>query len=168
MRSFQLGNHDQHRVATRYGPQRADALNMLILALPGVAITYNGEEIGMEDGEITWEQAQDPQAINGKKEDFHTNGRDFERTPYHWDDTTSAGFSTNKNTWLPVSNKYRDNNLEKQKCGCAKTSYNIYKSMVKLRNSKTMKYGDYKVLALSDKVLALKRLVYRVTTYCRS
>lgn len=39
--SPQLGNHDVHRVGSRYGSERIDSMNMLLLTLPGVAITYN-------------------------------------------------------------------------------------------------------------------------------
>lgn len=88
---------------------------MIAHVLPGVAVTYNGEEIGMENGEVTWEEGQDPQACNGDEEDFDKNSRDFQRTPYQWDNTTSAGFSSNSSTWLPISSKYLENNLAKQK-----------------------------------------------------
>lgn len=38
---FQMGNHDQHRVASRFGENIIDLLNMILMSLPGVAITYN-------------------------------------------------------------------------------------------------------------------------------
>ncbi|CAD0198015.1 unnamed protein product [Chrysodeixis includens] len=34
------GNHDQKRMATRYGEKRVDAMNMLALILPGLTFTY--------------------------------------------------------------------------------------------------------------------------------
>lgn len=34
------GNHDRPRVASRFCPEFVDAMNMLVLTLPGVAITY--------------------------------------------------------------------------------------------------------------------------------
>lgn len=39
--NFVLGNHDRKRVGTRYGTKLIDAMNMLLLTLPGVAVTYN-------------------------------------------------------------------------------------------------------------------------------
>lgn len=152
-----MGNHDQSRVASRYGVNRVDALNMIAHVLPGVAVTYNGEEIGMENGEVTWEEGQDPQACNGDKEDFDKNSRDFQRTPYQWDNTTSAGFSNNASTWLPVSSKYLENNLAKQKAEGEKTHYAIYKRLIEYRKSETLKNGDLETLALSANVLALLR-----------
>lgn len=37
----QLGNHDKLRISDRFGPEAVDAMNMLLLTLPGIAITYN-------------------------------------------------------------------------------------------------------------------------------
>lgn len=36
-----MGNHDQHRVASRLGTDRIDAINMILLTLPGISINYN-------------------------------------------------------------------------------------------------------------------------------
>ncbi|XP_025831783.1 maltase A1-like [Agrilus planipennis] len=96
-----LGNHDRHRVATRQGVENVDGYNMLITLLPGIANTYNGEEIGMEDGEVTWEEGQDSIACQSARENFQSTSRDFQRTPFHWDSTVNAGFSTANKTWLP-------------------------------------------------------------------
>lgn len=64
---------------------------MFIQLLPGIAVTYNGEEFGQEDGEVTYEQGKDPSARNISI--FESNSRDFERTPIQWDDTVNAGFN---------------------------------------------------------------------------
>jgi len=44
-----LGNEMTSRVASRIGEQYVRALNMLLLTLPGTALTYYGEELGMVD-----------------------------------------------------------------------------------------------------------------------
>lgn len=36
-----MGNHDNPRVASRFGAASVDAMNMLLMTLPGVAVTYN-------------------------------------------------------------------------------------------------------------------------------
>jgi len=48
--NFCFGNHDSSRVASRYGEDKVDFMNMLLLMLPGTPFTYYGEEIGMVDG----------------------------------------------------------------------------------------------------------------------
>jgi len=65
---------------------------MISLTLPGTAMSYNGEEIAMDDTFIPWSRVQDPISINNR-EHYAEVGRDPERTPMQWDDTTSAGTS---------------------------------------------------------------------------
>lgn len=43
-----LGDSENQRVAHRMGSDLVDALNVLLLTLPGVAVTYYGEEIGIK------------------------------------------------------------------------------------------------------------------------
>lgn len=144
-------------MATRYGSERVDGLTMLAMLLPGVAVTYNGEEIGMENGEVTWEEAEDPQACNGEKGDFYKNSRDFQRTPFQWSSATNAGFNAGAKTWLPVSNKYIDLNLQKQLVTNLKSHYRIYQEIIKLRKTDTLRYGDLETIALNNDVLGLVR-----------
>ncbi|KAK4878601.1 hypothetical protein RN001_011107 [Aquatica leii] len=153
-----LGNHDQHRVATRYGSQRVDGLNMLVMVLPGVSVTYNGEEIGMENGEVTWSEGWDPQGCNGNPEDWDKNSRDFERTPFHWDSSINAGFNTGFKTWLPVSTKYKTLNLAAQQTNDLKSHYRIYQALLKLKNTNTVKFGELKTFALSNILVVIRHL----------
>lgn len=125
--------------------------------LPGIGVTYNGEEIGMENGEVTWEEGQDPSACNGKKENFNKTSRDFERTPFHWDDSVNAGFNEGAKTWLPVSAKYHENNLAAQKADGVKSHFKIYQGLTALRKEDVLKYGNLKIFVASDNVLVVSR-----------
>ena len=87
-----LGNHDQHRLATRVGPDQARVANMLLLTLRGTPTCYYGDEIGMENVPIPPEMVQDPPAVN-QPEIADIVGRDPERTPMQWDDSPNAGFA---------------------------------------------------------------------------
>lgn len=90
---FQLGNHDNKRLASRYGPARTDLFNIFLKTLPGVAITYNGEELGLTDVYLSWKDTVDPQACRTNESYFQTVSRDPARTPFQWDDSVSAGNS---------------------------------------------------------------------------
>ena len=57
---MQTGNHDNWRVSDRYGPDFTDAINMMLLTLPGTPTTYNGEEIGLANGNYTGLIPRDP------------------------------------------------------------------------------------------------------------
>jgi alpha-glucosidase len=129
-----LGNHDQHRVATRVGPAQARIANMLLLTLRGTPTTYYGEEIGMEDGHIPPEFIQDPPAVN-QPEIAHIVGRDPERTPMQWDASPHAGFTAAESQpWLPVAANYRALNVAAQEDDPA-SMLNLYRALARLRRA---------------------------------
>ena len=70
-----LGNHDNWRLGSRFGQENMDGFNMVSLLLPGVAVTYNGEEIGMVNTEVSWEDTVDPAGINCGED--HYNVRQY-------------------------------------------------------------------------------------------
>ncbi|WP_456115189.1 alpha-amylase family glycosyl hydrolase, partial [Streptomyces endophyticus] len=68
-----------------------DAFNMLVLLLPGIAITYMGEEIGMVNGFVPWSETKDPQACNTDDPvNFIEVSRDPVRTPFQWSNGKNA------------------------------------------------------------------------------
>lgn len=86
-----MGNHDRQRVETRY-PERGDQMTMLAMILPGVTITYYGEEIGMVDKtDISYQDTKDPQACIAGPEKYASRSRDPNRTPFQWDTSANAG-----------------------------------------------------------------------------
>ena len=87
-----IGNHDVVRPVTRWGAAAARAAALLLLALPGSAYVYQGEELGLpEVADIPDAARQDPtfRRTGGKEV-----GRDGCRVPLPWDDGgPSFGFS---------------------------------------------------------------------------
>ncbi|XP_046740937.1 maltase A1-like [Diprion similis] len=143
-----LGNHDQRRPASRFGVNRVDGLNMLHL-LPGTAFTYMGEELALLDTEISFSDTQDPHAINAGPDRYSLFTRDPARTPYHWDNSTSGGFSTNESTWLPMNSNYVTRNLVAQ-IAAEQSNFHTFKSILKLKQSQTIKRGATHVWALNN------------------
>jgi alpha-glucosidase len=93
-----LGNHDESRVATRFGAASARAAMVLLLTLRGTPTIYAGDELGLEDVPIPAERAQDPWGKN-----VPGLGRDPARTPMPWDAGRHAGFTApGARPWLPV------------------------------------------------------------------
>lgn len=137
---------------------------MLAALLPGIQVTYNGEEIGQEDGEVTFEDGQDPSACKNNAT-FPDVSRDFERTPYHWDSTKNAGFSNGDKTWLPVSDKYLETNLADQSGNDVDSHYHIYQDLIQLRKEPTFEKGKLKILAPSDNVIVFSRSLQGEETY---
>jgi len=101
-----LGNHDQHRIATRIGRAQARVAQMLLLTLRGTPTCYYGDEIGMENVPIPPEKVRDPQAVN-QPEVAHLYGRDPVRTPMQWNKSAHAGFCPpDVEPWLPVATDF--------------------------------------------------------------
>lgn len=73
---------------------------MLLLLLPGTSITYAGEEIGMTDTKIRFDQTQDNSAIKLGPEKYQEVSRDPERTPFQWNSSIHSGL--NKKIFLLI------------------------------------------------------------------
>lgn len=159
-----MGNHDQRRVGSRYGENRIDIMNMLQMFLPGVSITYQGEELGMTDLDISWEDTRDPAACNSNANIYEQFTRDPARTPMQWSSEANAGFSTNSTTWLPINPNYVTVNAAAE--AAANTSHlKLYKLLVELRKTKTLQYGNTRCAAVNENVLAVKRSLSGQPTY---
>uniref|UniRef100_A0A8D3BKW1 Amino acid transporter heavy chain SLC3A1 n=1 Tax=Scophthalmus maximus TaxID=52904 RepID=A0A8D3BKW1_SCOMX len=106
-----VGSHDKPRIASIAGQNYIRVINMLLLTLPGTPTTYYGEEIGMENINVTDSQIQDPA---GK---FNASAsRDPQRSPMQWSGNMNGDFNNKTNvTWLPVHPDYKSVNVEVQK-----------------------------------------------------
>ncbi len=98
-----LGNHDVTRLATRWQARgQLDKLRLymvFLLSQRGSVCLYQGEELGLPEAQLTFEQLVDPAGIT-----FWPayKGRDGCRTPHPWQaDSRHAGFSR-ATPWLPV------------------------------------------------------------------
>ncbi|PZC75320.1 maltase 2 isoform X1 [Helicoverpa armigera] len=158
------GNHDKSRVASRFRPELVDAFNMLVLLLPGIAITYMGEEIGMVNGFVPWSETKDPQACNTDDPvNFIDVSRDPVRTPFQWSNGKNAGFSSAEVTWLPVAEGYEHLNVAAQR-SAVRSHYQVYRTLTNLRLRPAFRLGRYESLALHRDVFAFKRW-YNDDTY---
>lgn len=155
---LQIGNHDQNRAATRYGVGRKDFMNMLVMVLPGISVTYQGEEIGMLDVELSWEETVDPAGCNSNPDIYEQFSRDPTRTPFQWDSTKNAGFSTGPKTWLPVGETYQTLNVAVESSGSGNSHLKIYKALIELRKNNALKNGDHRYFTYSN-VFFLKRWI---------
>ncbi len=140
-----LGNHDQHRLASRVGLSQARVANMLLLTLRGTPTCYYGDELGMENVPIPPEKIQDPPAVN-QPEIAHIVGRDPERTPMQWDDSKNAGFAEPdvKELWLPLAPNYTQNNVACE-LDDPRSFLNYYRKLLGTRKaSPALVVGDYR------------------------
>ncbi|KAJ8674454.1 hypothetical protein QAD02_005716 [Eretmocerus hayati] len=124
-----IGNHKFRRVASRFGKDgnRADQITMLAMVLPGMAVVYNGDEIGMVDTPLTYERTLDPQGCNAGRE-----------------------------AWLPVNGNYRNLNLASQKL-VDTSHYKVFKALSSLKKSPVLQKRSVQVSLASDNVPAVIR-----------
>ena len=95
-------NHDVARHATRWDLPDAGLklYTTLQMCLRGSVCIYQGEELGLPEADVPFEDLQDPYGIEFWPE---FKGRDGCRTPMVWDaQDENAGFGAGK-PWLPVS-----------------------------------------------------------------
>ncbi|WP_411104596.1 alpha-amylase family glycosyl hydrolase [Streptomyces sp. cmx-4-9] len=93
------GSHDDPRVASRVGADQAPNAMLLLLTLPGAAILYNGDELGLPDAHIGPADIRDPWGLR-------TPGlsRDPARSPMPWNAGPHAGFTApGVRPWLPLA-----------------------------------------------------------------
>lgn len=107
--SWAFENHDAPRALSRWidnGHRDAFArLKMtLLVALRGNIILYQGEELGLTQVDIPFEQLHDPEAIANWP---LTLSRDGARTPMPWEVDGCGGFGS-ENPWLPLGDENRD------------------------------------------------------------
>lgn len=132
-------------------------MNMLVMVLPGASVTYQGEEIGMTDGEISWEDTVDPWGCNSNPDIYEQYTRDPERTPFQWTAGSNAGFTDGPSTWLPLADGYETANVETES-SADRSHLKIYKSLVALRkSSKTLQNGSTKYGVLEEDILIIRR-----------
>ena len=106
--SWAFENHDAPRAISRWvGAEDRDTFArmkiLLLCALRGSIIIYQGEELGLPQVDVPFDRLQDPEAIANWP---HTLSRDGARTPMPW--TSSApnlGFSTGE-PWLPIGDDH--------------------------------------------------------------
>ncbi|XP_026928350.1 neutral and basic amino acid transport protein rBAT isoform X2 [Acinonyx jubatus] len=101
--NWMIGGPDRARLTSRLGAEYVNIMNMLVFTLPGTPITYYGEEIGMRNILVTnLNESYDVDTL-------------FSKSPMQWDNSSNAGFSEARHTWLPTSSDYHTVNVDVQK-----------------------------------------------------
>jgi alpha-glucosidase len=161
-----LSNHDVVRHATRLGygvgearmhgigigdPQpdtalglrRARAASLQMLALPGSAYLYQGEELGLpEHTTMPDEHRQDPAWFRSGRTE---RGRDGCRVPIPWEaDAPSYGFGPSDASWLPQPPVWAEYALDRQR-DVPGSTYELYRAALRLRRE----YGLGRTTALT-------------------
>lgn len=146
-----FSNHDQSRIVTRFGgEEQARLIALMQLTLPGLPVVYYGDEIGMSNTPIRFDQIQDNSVFSHNNDE--SIGRDPERTPMQWtpDENDNAGFSTAK-PWLPVNTACKNVNVELEQQE-PDSFLALYRRLLTLRSRyQILRTGEYEPLSGTDK-----------------
>ncbi len=152
-----LSNHDVVRHPTRYGGgpaglARARAATLTMLALPGSAYLYQGEELGLEQVDVAEEFRQDPSW-------FRTGeiGRDGCRVPLPWSGTEPPfGFGPGgEQPWLPQPEEWASLTAQRQQDD-PRSTLTFYRRALGARRDLTAR-GEIRMLESDAGVLAFSR-----------
>lgn len=145
-----IGNHDQHRIASRVGQANARVAHMLLLTLRGTPTAYFGDEIGMENVPIPPELVRDPPAVL-QPEITHIVGRDPQRTPMQWNSSPNAGFSPAGVTpWLPVAKDYVIRNVAMQEAN-PNSMLSLFRALTWLhRTEPSLHSGSFRLISTGN------------------
>ena len=153
---WSYSNHDTVRHISRWGldDRAARSYLMLLLTLRGSVCLYQGEELGLDEANIAFEDLQDPY---GKTMWPEFKGRDGCRTPMVWESgAANGGFSTVK-PWLPVPAEHAAQAVDAQQ-GRAGSMLEHYRTFLAFRHAHPVfARGDIEFLAADDDVLVFTR-----------
>lgn len=175
-----IENHDEPRGVSRYIPEgectntSKKLLATMNIMLRGLPFIYQGQEIGMENVEFqSINEVDDISTLDEYQVALNAGltpdsalkavnriSRDNARTPYQWDTSANAGFTTGT-PWLRVNYNYKKINLESQK-NDPDSVYQYYRRLLALRKdpayAETIVYGDFlPVFENQDRVMAYYR-----------
>ncbi len=155
-----ISNHDVVRHATRFGKGEADlgaylkVLSALLMSLRGSVSLYEGEELGLPEAQLAFEDLQDPYGIRFWPE---FKGRDGCRTPMVWEgDSPNGGFSTGR-PWLPVPKEHLALAVDRQAADPHSLLSHYRRFLAFRRAHSALVKGEIAFLAVEGEALAFTR-----------
>lgn len=151
-----FSNHDVVRHPSRLGlgAEGCQINAAVLLSMRGSVCLYQGEELGLKEAEVAFEDLQDPYGIRFWPK---FKGRDGCRTPMPWaKDNANAGFSDGK-PWLPVAPEHRAEAVAVQE-GDTSSTLEFYRRMLAFRaQHPAFAKGTIDVVSANAETLVLLR-----------
>jgi alpha-glucosidase len=156
-----FSNHDVNRHLSRFAksveerPVIAKLAISVLAALRGSICLYQGEELGLPEAELTFDDLRDPYGIR-----FWPafKGRDGCRTPMPWEAAKAhAGFTTAEKSWLPVPYEQAALSVDVQESD-AQSVLNHYRDTLAFRKAHpALTDGDMTFLDSNQDLLVFSR-----------
>jgi alpha-glucosidase len=151
-----FSNHDvvRHKSRWNLSDQAVKAHLVTLLTLRGSVCLYQGEEFGLTEAEVAFEDLQDPYGIEFWPE---FKGRDGCRTPMVWQsDNQNGGFSSGK-PWLPVAPDHLGRALAAQEADPAALLHFYRRALAFRAGLPALRDGSLEAVADQDGVLTFIR-----------
>ncbi len=153
-------NHDTERHASRWTADEADphafleVSTALLLCLRGSVCLYQGEELGLGEADLAFEDLRDPYGIRFWPE---FRGRDGCRTPMVWDGSRPAAGFSDVRPWLPVPPSHFDQSVEAQENAPASMLAHYRRLLAFRRQHPVLVSGEIEFLDAAGDVCAFLR-----------
>lgn len=136
------------------GLRRARAATVLMLALPGSAYLFQGEELGLpEVTDIPDDARHDPTWFRTSGERY---GRDGCRVPLPWESSAPAyGFSPTGASWLPQPSSWARYATDMQR-GVEGSTLELYRSAIAMRRQHELGLGELSWLRVDESALGFR------------
>ncbi|HHC29149.1 MAG TPA: DUF3459 domain-containing protein [Rhodobacterales bacterium] len=155
--AWAFSNHDVARHVSRWTltPLAARGFATLMMFLHGSACLYQGEELGLTEANVGFDDLQDPYGIAFWPE---FKGRDGCRTPMVWErDNAQGGFSTAPRTWLPVASEHLGLAVEAEEDDPSALLHHYRRAIAFRRAHPALRKGGIQNLAALGNVLTFTR-----------
>lgn len=163
-----FSNHDIVRPVTRWGGGQGDdalaklALTILV-ALKGMVLMYQGEELGLPEADLDRKDIKDPVG------DLYfpwVKGRDGCRTPMPWESGPEGAGFTSGTPWLPIPDYHKIRAVDTQADKPGSVLAHAKKIVALRKAHPALKLGDIRFLDTGGKVLAFTREGEREALLC--
>jgi alpha-glucosidase len=156
-----FSNHDVVRHVTRFTevPEEQDRVAKLsvtlLSTLRGSICLYQGEELGLTEAQLSFEDLRDPYGIR-----FWPafKGRDGCRTPMVWEAAAPhAGFTTGSKTWLPVPGEHASRAVDAQEAMPDSVLHHYRAALAFRKSHPALVDGDMTFIDTNQDLLAFVR-----------
>ena len=151
-----FSNHDVMRHASRWSlsDPAIRAYAALLLSLRGSVCLYQGEELGLTEAYVPFEDLQDPY---GKRFWPKFKGRDGCRTPIPWIRDNQLGGFTDGKPWLPVAMEHLQHAVAAEEADEASTLH-FYRRMLAFRRTHpALSKGTLEIVTAEEEALSFIR-----------
>lgn len=160
-----FSNHDVVRHASRWNlsPAAQRLFATLLMCLRGSVCLYQGEELGLPEAEVGFEDLQDPYGIEFWPE---FKGRDGCRTPMVWQASNQNGDFTTGQPWLPVSHDHLHRTVQQQEDDPAAILHHYRRAIAFRHAQPALAKGDHDGVKSTDTIVHFTRSYEGTTIFC--